>query len=37
MKDAIKIYKLKTRKSARLFEKSKKYHVNGVHLSLIHI
>ena len=31
MKDAIKIYKLKTRKSARLFEKSKKYHVNGVH------
>ncbi len=31
MKDTIKIYKLKTRKSARLFEKSKKYHVNGVH------
>ena len=31
MKDTIKIYKLKTRKSSKLFEKSKKYHVNGVH------
>nr|ACF09824.1 glutamate-1-semialdehyde aminotransferase [uncultured marine crenarchaeote AD1000-207-H3] len=31
MKDTIKIYKLKTGKSARLFEKSKKYHVDGVH------
>jgi len=31
MKNNIKIYKSKTRKSYKLFEKSKKYHVNGVH------
>jgi glutamate-1-semialdehyde 2,1-aminomutase len=31
MKNNIKIYKSKTRKSSKLFEKSKKYHVNGVH------
>jgi len=31
MEDAIKTYKLKTGKSAKLFEKSKKYHVDGVH------
>ena len=31
MKNSVKIYKEKTRKSFRLFEESKKYHVNGVH------
>ena len=31
MKNNIKIYESKTRKSSKLFEKSKKYHVNGVH------
>ena len=31
MDESIKIYKLKTKKSARFFEKSKRYHVNGVH------
>jgi len=31
MEDAIKTYKLKTGKSAKLFEKSKKYNVDGVH------
>jgi len=31
MKDVIKTYKLKTGKSAKLFEKSKKYNVDGVH------
>ena len=31
MDGSIKIYKLKTKKSARFFEKSKMYHVNGVH------
>jgi len=31
MEDAIKTYRLKTGKSAKLFEKSKKYHVDGVH------
>jgi len=31
MKNNIEIYKSKTRKSSKLFEKSKKYHVNGVH------
>ena len=28
MEDAIKTYRLKTGKSAKLFEKSKKYHVD---------
>ena len=31
MNSSIKIYKEKTKRSLRLFEKSKKYHVNGVH------
>ena len=31
MKNTIKIYKEKTKKSLNLFEKSKKYHVNGIH------
>ena len=31
MKNSVKVYKEKTRKSFRLFEESKKYHVNGVH------
>jgi len=31
MEDTIKTYMLKTGKSAKLFEKSKKYHVDGVH------
>jgi len=31
MKNSIKIYKEKTKKSLKLFEKSKKYHVNGIH------
>ena len=31
MEDTIKAYRLKTGKSAKLFEKSKKYHVDGVH------
>ena len=31
MDESIKIYKLKTKKSARFFEKSKMYQVNGVH------
>jgi len=31
MEDTIKTYRLKTGKSAKLFEKSKKYHVDGVH------
>ena len=31
MKNNIEIYKSKTRKSSKLFEKSKKYNVNGVH------
>ena len=31
MKNSVKIYKEKTRKSFRLFEESKKYHVNGIH------
>ena len=31
MDGSVKIYKLKTKKSARFFEKSKRYHVNGVH------
>jgi len=31
LKDAISIYKKKTRKSAKLFALSKKFHVNGVH------
>ena len=31
MKNPIKLYRKKTRKSAKLFEESKKYHVNGVH------
>ena len=31
MKNSIKTYKEKTRKSFKLFEESKKYHVNGVH------
>ena len=31
MKNSVKTYKEKTRKSFRLFEESKKYHVNGVH------
>ncbi|NIT13668.1 MAG: aspartate aminotransferase family protein, partial [Candidatus Dadabacteria bacterium] len=30
MKTALEIYKKKTRKSAKLFEKSKKTHINGV-------
>ncbi len=30
MSSAVEIYKKKTRKSARVFEKSKKFHVNGV-------
>ena len=30
MEDVIKTYRLKTKKSAKLFEKSKKYHVDGV-------
>ncbi|MDE1766749.1 MAG: aminotransferase class III-fold pyridoxal phosphate-dependent enzyme [Thaumarchaeota archaeon] len=30
MSSAVEIYKKKTRKSAKIFEKSKKYHVNGV-------
>ena len=39
MKSALKTYKDKTKKSAKLFAESKKLHVNGVHhnLSLIHI
>ena len=31
MKNSIKIYKEKTKKSLNLFDKSKKYHVNGIH------
>ena len=31
MKNSVKTYKEKTRKSFKLFEESKKYHVNGVH------
>ena len=31
MKNSINTYKQKTKNSARLFEKSKKYHINGVH------
>ena len=31
MKDSVKTYKRKTKKSLSLFEKSKKLHVNGVH------
>ena len=31
MKDSVKTYKRKTKKSLNLFEKSKKLHVNGVH------
>ena len=31
MKNSTEIYKRKTIKSFRLFEKSRKYHVNGVH------
>ena len=31
MKNSIEIYKKKTKGSASLFEKSKKYHINGVH------
>jgi len=31
MKNSIKTYKEKTKKSLKLFEKSKKYHVNGIH------
>ena len=31
MKNSVKIYKEKTRKSFSIFEESKKYHVNGVH------
>ena len=31
MKNSVKTYKEKTRKSFRLFEESKKYLVNGVH------
>ena len=31
MKSAEEIYKKKTRRSAKLFEVSKRYHVNGVH------
>ncbi|MDE1763110.1 MAG: aminotransferase class III-fold pyridoxal phosphate-dependent enzyme [Thaumarchaeota archaeon] len=30
LSSAVEIYKKKTRKSAKIFEKSKKYHVNGV-------
>ncbi|MGI0088623.1 MAG: aspartate aminotransferase family protein [Nitrosotalea sp.] len=30
MSSAVEIYKKKTRKSARIFEKSKKFHINGV-------
>ena len=31
MKSTLEIYKQKTRKSAKLFTKSKKFHINGVH------
>ena len=31
MKNSVKIYKEKTRRSFKIFEESKKYHVNGVH------
>ena len=31
LETAVEIYKKKTKKSAKLFEESKKYHVNGVH------
>lgn len=31
MKSALEEYKKRTKKSAKLFEKSRKYHVNGVH------
>ena len=31
MKSTLEIYKQKTRKSAKLFAKSKKFHINGVH------
>ena len=31
MKNTLKIYKQKTKKSAKLFAESKKFHVNGVH------
>jgi glutamate-1-semialdehyde 2,1-aminomutase len=31
MKNSVKTYKEKTRKSFKIFEESKKYHVNGVH------
>ena len=31
LKNSIKLYKKKTRKSSELFKKSKKLHVNGVH------
>ena len=31
LKNSIKLYKKKTKKSSELFKKSKKLHVNGVH------
>ena len=31
MKSALEIYKKKTKRSAKIFEQSRKYHVNGVH------
>ncbi len=31
MKDSIEVYKKKTKRSSKLFKKSRKYHVNGIH------